>query len=64
MAAETGLRITVCHFPPGTSKWTLRAVLTSAAPGAAAEPVCHVPPSQVCRVPRAGRRPVIARPPR
>ena len=21
MAAETGLRITVCHYPPGTSKW-------------------------------------------
>jgi transposase len=21
LAAETGLRITVCHFPPGTSKW-------------------------------------------
>ena len=20
-AAETGLRVTVCHFPPGTSKW-------------------------------------------
>lgn len=19
--AETGLRITVCHYPPGTSKW-------------------------------------------
>ena len=21
LAAETGLAITVCHFPPGTSKW-------------------------------------------
>lgn len=21
LADETGLRITVCHFPPGTSKW-------------------------------------------
>ena len=21
LAAETGLRITVCHYPPGTSKW-------------------------------------------
>ena len=21
LAEETGLRITVCHFPPGTSKW-------------------------------------------
>ncbi len=21
LAAETGLVITVCHFPPGTSKW-------------------------------------------
>ena len=21
MATETGLAITVCHFPPGTSKW-------------------------------------------
>jgi len=21
MASETGLRITICHFPPGTSKW-------------------------------------------
>ena len=21
MADETGLQITVCHFPPGTSKW-------------------------------------------
>ena len=21
LAAETGLRVTVCHFPPGTSKW-------------------------------------------
>ena len=21
MASETGLRISVCHFPPGTSKW-------------------------------------------
>jgi hypothetical protein len=21
LAAETGLRISVCHFPPGTSKW-------------------------------------------
>jgi hypothetical protein len=20
-AAETGLQVTVCHFPPGTSKW-------------------------------------------
>ena len=20
-AAETGLDVTVCHFPPGTSKW-------------------------------------------
>ena len=22
LATETGLAITVCHFPPGTSKWT------------------------------------------
>ncbi len=21
LAQETGLEITVCHFPPGTSKW-------------------------------------------
>jgi len=21
LAAETGLNITVCHYPPGTSKW-------------------------------------------
>ena len=21
LAAETGLEITVCHYPPGTSKW-------------------------------------------
>jgi Rhodopirellula transposase DDE domain len=21
LATETGLKITVCHFPPGTSKW-------------------------------------------
>jgi hypothetical protein len=21
LASETGLRISVCHFPPGTSKW-------------------------------------------
>jgi hypothetical protein len=21
LAKETGLEITVCHFPPGTSKW-------------------------------------------
>jgi hypothetical protein len=21
LAAETGLKITVCHLPPGTSKW-------------------------------------------
>ena len=21
LAEETGLKITVCHFPPGTSKW-------------------------------------------
>jgi hypothetical protein len=21
LAAETGLAVTVCHFPPGTSKW-------------------------------------------
>ena len=21
LAAETGLAITVCHYPPGTSKW-------------------------------------------
>jgi DDE family transposase len=21
LAAQTGLAITVCHFPPGTSKW-------------------------------------------
>ena len=21
LAGQTGLRITVCHFPPGTSKW-------------------------------------------
>ena len=21
LAADTGLRITVCHLPPGTSKW-------------------------------------------
>jgi hypothetical protein len=24
-AAETGLAVTVCHFPPGTSKWNKRA---------------------------------------
>ena len=23
LAAETGLAITVCHFPPGTSKWNM-----------------------------------------
>ena len=22
LAAETGLEITVCHYPPGTSKWS------------------------------------------
>ena len=21
LASETGLRVTICHFPPGTSKW-------------------------------------------
>jgi hypothetical protein len=21
LAAETGLTVTICHFPPGTSKW-------------------------------------------
>ena len=21
LAAETGLQVTVCHYPPGTSKW-------------------------------------------
>jgi Rhodopirellula transposase DDE domain len=21
LAADTGLEVTVCHFPPGTSKW-------------------------------------------
>jgi Rhodopirellula transposase DDE domain len=21
LAADTGLAVTVCHFPPGTSKW-------------------------------------------
>jgi len=25
LANETGLAITVCHFPPGTSKWNNRA---------------------------------------
>ncbi|HWO61235.1 MAG TPA: hypothetical protein VNO31_14500 [Umezawaea sp.] len=44
--------------------WTLRAVLTSAAPGSAGEPVCLMPASPVCRIPRAGRWPVIVRPPR
>ena len=23
LAAETGLNITVCHYPPGTAKWNL-----------------------------------------
>jgi Rhodopirellula transposase DDE domain len=22
LAADTGLQVTVCHFPPGTSKWS------------------------------------------
>jgi hypothetical protein len=38
LADETGLRIVVCHFPPGTSKWNKiehRLFLTSARTGAA-----------------------------
>jgi len=45
LAAETGLVITVCHYPPGTSKWN-RIVLFTGVPGvyevtneAAPEPV-------------------------
>jgi len=32
LAAETGLEVTVCHFPPGTSKWN-RIVLYTGFPG-------------------------------
>ena len=32
-AAETGLEITVCHFPPGTSKWNKVEVRHEASPG-------------------------------
>jgi hypothetical protein len=31
-AAETGLTITVCHFPPGTSKWNKIEVRHEASP--------------------------------
>jgi len=32
LAAETGLAITVCHFPPGTSKWN-KVVIYTGFPG-------------------------------
>ncbi len=32
LAFETGLAITVCHFPPGTSKWN-KIVLSTGFPG-------------------------------
>ena len=32
LATETGLAITVCHFPPGTSKWN-RIVISTGIPG-------------------------------
>jgi hypothetical protein len=32
LAAETGLEITVCHYPPGTSKWN-KIVLSTGFPG-------------------------------
>jgi hypothetical protein len=32
-AAQTGLEITVCHFPPGTSKWNTVDVRHEASPG-------------------------------
>jgi len=32
LAAETGLTITVCHYPPGTSKWN-KVVLSTGFPG-------------------------------
>jgi hypothetical protein len=28
LAAETGLEITVCHYPPGTSKWNKIVIYT------------------------------------
>jgi len=33
LAAETGLQVTVCHFPPGTSKWNRIEVRHEASPG-------------------------------
>ncbi len=32
LAEETGLDITVCHYPPGTSKWS-RIVVSTGVPG-------------------------------
>jgi len=32
LARETGLEITVCHYPPGTSKWN-RIVIYTGCPG-------------------------------
>jgi Rhodopirellula transposase DDE domain len=33
LAAEAGLRITVCHYPPGTSKWNRSFLMGPGAPG-------------------------------
>ena len=33
LATETGLQITVCHLPPGTSKWNKIEVRHEASPG-------------------------------
>jgi len=33
LAAETGLAITVCHYPPGTSKWNKIVIYTGIGPG-------------------------------
>ena len=34
LAKETGLEITVCHYPPGTSKWNKSGMTGTAHPGA------------------------------
>ena len=32
LAAETGLEITVCHYPPGTSKWNKSTACSASSP--------------------------------
>jgi hypothetical protein len=48
LAAETGLTITVCHFPPGTSKWSRNAVDNAAEHPTRAARACSPPPTACC----------------